>query len=64
MSSGLVTFLPLTLRPGLLIPTRSPWEREEETTWQIVPVSTKQLLPVSLLEEKTSSPARHEASGL
>ena len=38
MSSGLVTFLPLTLRPGLLIPTRSPWEREEETTWQIVPV--------------------------
>ena len=37
MSSGLVTFLPLTLRPGLLIPTRSPWEREEETTWQIVP---------------------------
>ena len=32
MSSGLVTFLPLTLRPGLLIPTRSPWEREEETT--------------------------------
>ena len=38
MSSGLVTFLPLTLRPGLLIPTRLPWEREEETTWQIVPV--------------------------
>ena len=30
--------LTLTLRPGLLIPTRSPWEREEETTWQIVPV--------------------------
>ena len=64
MSSGLVTFLPLTLRPGLLIPTRSPWEREEETTWQIVPVFD-QATPARVTSGREDFlPARHEASGL
>ena len=42
--AGVTTYIPLTFKPGVLIPMANPWEREDRTAWLIVPIEDENTL--------------------